>query len=84
VSLRLEWAKHPLDRLGALLAADPELAQRLIDTCLRLASDPLPPASGPTGVAGLLAVTDGDWCVIYAVDARSDILRILRIERIDG
>jgi len=84
VSLRLEWAKHPLDRLGTLLAGDPELAQRLIDTCLALAVDPQPSTAGATGVAGLLAITDGDWCVIYAVDARADTVRILRIERISG
>lgn len=84
MSLRLEWAKHPLDRLGAVLAEDPDLAQHLIDTCLALAADPQPPASGPTGVAGLLAVTDGDWCVIYAVDARADTVRILRIDLISG
>ncbi|HEV2637058.1 MAG TPA: hypothetical protein VGX23_18025 [Actinocrinis sp.] len=82
MSLRLEWAKHPLERLGLLLADEPDLAQRLIDTCLSLAADPQQPTSGATGVAGLLAITDGDWCVIYAVDARADTVRILRIDRI--
>jgi hypothetical protein len=82
VSLRLEWAKHPLDRLGILLTEEPELAQRLIDTCLSLAVEPQQATSGATGVAGLLAITDGDWCVIYAVDTRADTVRILRIDRI--
>lgn len=82
MTLRLEWAKHPLDRLGLLLTDDPDLAQRLIDTCLALAADPQPPGSGATGVAGLLAITDGDWCVIYAANARADTVRILRIDRI--
>jgi hypothetical protein len=82
VSLRLQWAKHPLDQLGVLLTEDPDLAQHLIDLCLSLASDPQPPMAGATGVAGLLAITDGDWCVIYAADARADTVRILRIDRI--
>lgn len=82
MSLRLEWAKHPLDRLGALLADDPDLAQRLIDTCLSLAENPHQETSATTGVAGLMAITDGDWCVIYAVDTRADTVRIMRIDRI--
>ena len=82
MSFRLQWAKHPLDRLGLLLADDPDLAQRLIDTCLSLAADPQKPTAGPTGVEGLLALTDGDWCVIYAADTRAETVRILRIDRI--